>query len=63
MTTPMMRVEFRPGEARIVDFSRQIKEGVVVGVNLVPRFRISGELVAQQGRIWIGSVSFEPGPR
>lgn len=51
MTTPMMRVEVRPGEARIVDFSRQIKEGVEAGVNLVPRFKISDELVALQGRI------------
>jgi hypothetical protein len=34
MTAPLMRVEFCPGEARIVDLSRQIKEGVVIGVDL-----------------------------
>jgi hypothetical protein len=30
-----MNVEIRPGEARIQDLSRQVQEGVVVGVALV----------------------------
>lgn len=60
MTAPVMRVEIRPGEARIQDLSRQVQEGVVVGVAHVSKLRISGVIIALQRRIWI---AFESSPR
>lgn len=63
MTAPLMRFEIRPSEARIKDLSMQVQEGVVVGVALVSKLRISGGIITLQIRIWIGFFSFEHGPR